>query len=315
MLALLSLRYTLVACLAGAQLLVCFVAAHDEAVELPAHGNCLGGVPEGTLEAVHHRNGYSIEYDSDFRIPRWVGYRVTPDYLIGPDRKGDWTYFRPDPDIDSEPLDNDYDGVFSAQGYARGHLYRYFASGGDRDGDGQYASTGFGSSSEHRAVADSDDAQTVYETNYMSNIAPQTHHGFNGIGGAWYDVETLVRETLVEKMGLEVWVFAGCIVNDYGTERVVTSDGLGSIRVPHAFWKILIFQHDDQWTGLAFLFPHNKRTSEGLEDLLVSVDIIEALSNLDFFAHNPFAESEEAKSTFKNWVALRNDLIAADFRP
>ena len=36
-------------------------------------------------------------------------------------------------------INTDYDGLFTSQGYARGHLAPYAMMGGDRDDDGQTA--------------------------------------------------------------------------------------------------------------------------------------------------------------------------------
>ncbi len=54
----------------------------------------------------------------------------------------------------------------------KGHIAPYFISGGDRDHDGTDAEDG-----------DIDDAKTVHEIMYMSNMAPQHHNNFNGSGG------------------------------------------------------------------------------------------------------------------------------------
>ena len=166
---------------------------------LGAEGHAYGGVPTDNPYLV--RNAYLIEYDLEHRTPRWVAYHVKQEYLDRPPREGQWDDFRDDPDIEGEARDSEYDGAFSGPGnYARGHLVPYYVSGGDRDSDGTDAEDG-----------DADDAETVFEIMYMSNIAPQHHYEFNGSGGLWYGLETYVRNTLLKKQGRDVWVFAGCI--------------------------------------------------------------------------------------------------------
>ena len=63
---------------------------------------------------------------------------------------------------------------------------------------------------------------------------------------------------------------------------------------------------------LAFLFPHSRVAHGDVEDHLVSVDVVEALSGLDFFGE--LAEETERAledvDTFYNWgefhTACRN---------
>ena len=62
--------------------------------------------------------------------------------------------------------------------------------GGDRDGDGLYASN-------IPQENDPDDALTLFESNYMSNMSPQHQRGFNGAGGIWRKVEQWIQDDLV----------------------------------------------------------------------------------------------------------------------
>lgn len=110
-------------------------------------------------------------------MPRWVAYHVTPEYRDVPPREGQFETYRSDPDIDGEAGDDEYTGYFASRGYARGHLAPYATMGGDRDNDGELAED------------DEDDAQTVLEANYMSNMSPQHQGAFNGVGGIWYELE------------------------------------------------------------------------------------------------------------------------------
>lgn len=228
-----------------------------------------GGLPSG--QPILVRQGYITEYDVNSRIPKWVAYHVTPDYRNTPRRQGAFKSFRTDPDIANPVTNSDYTGLFSSRGYARGHLAPYAVMGGDRDGDGQYA------------AQDGDDALTIYQANYMSNIAPQHHNAFNGSGGLWFRLERWIQDELVENEGMEVWVFAGCVVGPGTHERVGPNT---DITVPPMFYKVVIWEDAvdaETPTVLAFLFPHQRTSHGDIEDFLVSVDVIEALTGLDFF--------------------------------
>ena len=45
---------------------------------------------------VVHR-GYAYSFDPEHLVPKWVAWRVTPEFLDTPKREGRWDQFRPDP--------------------------------------------------------------------------------------------------------------------------------------------------------------------------------------------------------------------------
>lgn len=250
------------------------------------HPHAYGGIPsDGTFL---ERQGYIVQFDSEHKTPRWVAYHVKPAYLETPKRDGQWGKFRNDPDLSNEATEKDYKNQFRTwRNYAKGHLAPYFIAGGDRDNDGTVADTG-----------DTDDAQTVYEIMYMSNMAPQHHNNFNGSGGLWYKLESYVREDLLKKQQKDVWVFAGCV---YGPREY---DTIGNgVEVPPMFFKIVVSESEGRPSVLAFLFPHQINKHGEIQDYLVSVNLIEAMTGLDFFPelHSDNWEGLERKSTWENW--------------
>jgi endonuclease G len=236
-----------------------------------------GGLPSD--ENIYVRNGYVLCYNPQTRAPNWVAYYVTADYRETLERKGKFSSFRADPDISGEAKDSDYVGLLNDRGYARGHLAPYGIMGGDRDDDGDYAEYNPDNSSD---VGDEEDALTVYQGNYMTNIAPQHHIGFNGSGGLWFELERWIQDDLVEDQGEEVWVFAGCIFGKGVPEKVGPNS---NIWVPPAFYKIVIMEggESDLPIVLAYLLPHQRVRHGDLDGFLVSVDVIEALTGVDFF--------------------------------
>ena len=139
-------------------------------------------------------------------------------------------------------------------------------------------------------VEDIDDACTVFEINYMTNIAPQLHNSLNGSGGPWYKVETLVREQA--KDGEEFYVLAGTIFGNAPIKTVGNPNDSrpDTIGVPHMFWKVIVsdghafgflFEHDAQ------LHPDNlgcplKETN--VQHCLVPIPEIEALAGIRLFS-------------------------------
>ena len=115
---------------------------------------------QGTLE----RNAYVISYDFAKRVPTWVAYVIKPEYVSKAGRDGRFSSYQTDPDIDNPVRKQEYTNF----GFDRGHIAPWAISGGDRDNDGLFAAL-VGNS-------DLDDEQTIFEINYMSNMAPSAWH-------------------------------------------------------------------------------------------------------------------------------------------
>lgn len=236
------------------------------------------------------RTGYVNCYDEGRRVPTWVAFRVEPDYLNQPRRNGRFERFRTDPDMDRAVRYADYTG----SGYDRGHLAPYAIMGGDRDGDGLYADL-------DESASDPDEERTVFEANYMSNMAPQRGVSFNRSPGVWRKVEQFIQDSLVAQEGATVWVTAGAIYGPAALDRIGPE---GDIEVPPLFYQIVTRLDDDGAPiVLAFLLPHHERAHGEIEDYLVSVDVIEALTGRDFFHElpDPAEDDLEAADTFRNW--------------
>jgi len=250
------------------------------------------GLPESTAPLI--RKGYVLSYDSAKRVPKWVAYHISSDYLSTPKRKGKFKSFRKDPDITNPVKDGDYNGLFASRGYARGHLAPYAVMGGDRDGDGKLAKD------------DPDDAKTIFEANFMSNIAPQQHYAFNGSGGMWFNLERWAQK--FAKNHSEVWVFAGCIFGTGEHEKVGPAN---DIFVPDMFYKIVIWEDPDIDSPivLAFLFPHHRTKHGEIQDFLTSIDVIEGLTGLDFLndLEDSLENLIEGKDTWETWEAINGN--------
>lgn len=264
-----------------------FTATERELIE----EHVFGGLP--SLDNLHVRQGYVTSYLPGARVPRWVAYHVVPEYRQTPPRKNRFETYRTDPDIDNPVSDSDYNGLKATRGFARGHLAPYAVMGGDRDDDGELA------------PEDEFDSDTVFQANYMSNIAPQHHDEFNGTGGLWFELERTVQDVWIEQNLGEVWVFAGCVIG-LGDHEAVGPEH--DILVPPMFFKIVVREpgpdeESDLPQVLAFLFPHQRQAHGQIEDFLVTVDVIEALTGLDFFHElsDPVEAVMEDMDTFANW--------------
>ncbi len=237
------------------------------------------------------RNAYVLDYDAARKAPRWVAYHLTHDYRRTPKRTGRWSTYRNDPDRNDEPRERDYRGVFAdpTRNYARGHLAPFMISGGDRDEDGKVLDADRDGRVE--AGDDRDEAITVEEVNYHTNLTPQHHNAFNGSGGVWFDIEARIRDLLETKD--ELWVFAGPIFGP-GTYDIIGN----GVHVAPMFFQIVIWEDNtDQPTWEAYLMPHHQSAHGDIKEQRVSIRHIEAMTGLDFLGGLGLEEVER-RSTY-----------------
>ncbi len=246
------------------------------------------------------KRGHVLQYDAARRIPLWVAYRVEPEWRDTPPRSGRFKTFRTedDPAVTDPVSTTEYNGLFGDINIARGHMAPYAVMGGDRDGDSVSAELDSGQS-------DPFDETTVFHANTMTNIAPQYHDSFNGSPGIWYCLERWVQDCVVLESQFSVWVIAGPVVGPGQTWLVGSGD---DIAIPHMFYKIVVL--DDGATNpplvFAFLLPHHRTAHGQIEDYLVSIDVIEGVSGLDFFSQldDGVEDFFEDQDTYESWIEL-----------
>lgn len=152
-------------------------------------------------------------------------------------------YFIEDPKVKSKSADW---RNYKGSGYDRGHL----CPAGDRRFS-EYA---------------------YNETFYTSNISPQNKE-FNA--GVWNRLEMQVRKWC-KRYGTLTIITGGVLSND------LNEIGPEDVDVPNAFYKVVIREDENAIKVLAFLVPHYE-SNKPLSSFLVSVDELEAVTNLDFF--------------------------------
>jgi endonuclease G len=132
---------------------------------------------------------------------------------------------------------------------------------------------------------------SMNETFYMSNMSPQAP-SFNR--GIWSKLEDKVRDWALQKNG--VYVVTGPLLNK--TCGLVAR----SITVPCAYYKIIFKQTKEGAEAIAFMLP-NAGSSLPLKNYVISIDELEALTGLDFFAELPDEEEEkfESRVLTNNW--------------
>ena len=163
-----------------------------------ASDNLSLGVP-GKADQIIDREGYALGYDYDWKIPRWVTYRLTLDEIANPavGRNDD---FRPDPMLKRGAAQlEDYRG----SGHDRGHM----APAADMKWS----------------------PSAMRESFFLSNMVPQNHDNNAGI---WNDIEITVRGFAVNEGS--VFVTTGPLVSERHS-----SIGRGRVAVPDGLWKVV----------------------------------------------------------------------------
>ena len=127
--------------------------------------------------------------------------------------------------------------------------------------------------------------QAYNETFYTSNISPQDRE-FNA--GIWNDLEQQTRRW-AKKYGT-LYVYTGGVLES-GLEEIGQED----VDVPDSFYKIIARRKGDKIYSIAFLMP-NKPQFMPLRNFVVSVDDIEKITGIDFFAELP----ENKQSAFES---------------
>lgn len=130
--------------------------------------------------------------------------------------------------------------------------------------------------------------QAMKESFYMTNMCPQDK-GLNA--GSWNDLEMKCRQ-YARKYG-QVYIACGPIV-DGEKPRTISSKG---ITVPDRFFKVLLVYASGKYEGIGFIF-RNDSSDKNFMDLAMSIDQVEEITGLNFFAALDDDIEEAAESTY-----------------
>lgn len=127
----------------------------------------------------------------------------------------------------------------------------------------------------------------------MANMCPQLHD-LNA--GAWETLESKERQWA--KRDSAVMIIAGPIYTEDDTKYF----GNAKVRVPGAFFKILLAPYLSEPRGIAFVYPHMK--CEGnMQDYATSIDEVEKITGFDFFSSLPKEIENKVESfySYSDW--------------
>ena len=224
----------------------------QEKIERPFVNTDMGqleipSMPKGEQGQVIQRTGYTLAYDKKTKTPQWVAWELTKEETKGNHERTD--KFLPDPNVEgAKVVTTDYTG----SGYDRGHM----APAGDMKWS----------------------KKAMEESFYMSNICPQIHHLNTG---DWNELEANTRKW-ARRYG-SVYVTCGPIYNGRRRTQYI---GKNRVKVPDAFFKVILIQSPKKTCALGFFFE-NEAGQRPLNEYLVSVDYLEQTTGIDFFPALP----------------------------
>jgi endonuclease G, mitochondrial len=229
-------------------------------------------------EIVYH-SAYAFVYAEPHEQAKWVAHIILPDVVRG--NEGRSNDFRPDSLVKTGSANEaDYflktplpDGTFKYDGfgYDRGHLAP--------SADFRYSK------------------KALSESYMYSNMSPQVKELNRG---RWAELEDVVRQYVV-RTGTQVYVVAGGLLTP-GLKKI--ERGVNKVSIPELYYKVVLDLSNKQAIG--FVMP-NKECEYPVMSYACTVDSVERLTGLDFFAALADAEEAQLESTIdtKKWLSER----------
>lgn len=230
----------------------------DVSAEAPKSPKTTKGFPSGAelpvclhpvTEQVIHHEGYTVSYNSDYRVANWVAYELTGQEAKSKRAERSNKFVR-DPEVRGASAEN---GDYTRTGYDRGHL----APAGDMKWS----------------------AKAMRESFYLSNITPQKP-GLNR--GIWKDLEEQCRLWAMDSGAL--LVATGPVLST-DLKRL----GKNRVAIPKYFYKVLCMQWNGRYEAVGFLFENRDYDNTPLNSLMIPVDSVEQVTQIDFFPALPDA--------------------------
>lgn len=244
------------------------VATSRDSAAAPAAGKAMAHYPDLDLAKGHQANSIRKDYEG-FRLA-FNPSNKTPDWvaweLLG--RETDGTTVRSDrfwqdADLEGCPTTGDY----ARSGYDRGHLCP--------------------------AAEQKWNPKAMKDCFVMANMCPQDH-ALNS--GAWNTLEN--KERAWAQRDSAIVIVAGPIYEKSDTKRI----GESRVRVPGAFFKVIVAPYADNPRGIGFVFP-NMSSPGSMENYVTTIDDVEKLTGLDFFYNLPddIEDKVESTASFREW--------------
>ena len=212
---------------------------------------------EKRQEQVIKHEGYTVSYNSDYKIANWVAYELTATEAKSKKTERS-NKFVSDPQVKGATAMNE---DYTRSGYDRGHL----APAGDMKWS----------------------AKAMRESFYLSNICPQKPKLNRGI---WKDLEEQCRLWALDNGSLLI-VTGPVITGDM--KRL----GKNKVAIPKSFYKVLCYYTEKGYKGIGFLFENRDYKDNSLKSMVIPIDSVEKVTGIDFFPSIPDEQEKEMEAT------------------
>lgn len=219
-------------------------------------------IPENIPSQIKDYTGFTVSFNKENKTPNYVVWELLGSEVGGSIARID--NFWQDKEIEGCPTTYDY----TRSGYDRGHMCP--------------------------AADQKWSEEAMNDCFVMANICPQ----LNDLNAhAWKNLED--RERQWAQRDSAIWIVCGPI---YLQGEEVKTIGTPKIRVPDAFFKVLMAPYLKEPRGIAFVFPH-MAVSGNMQDYAMSIDDLEKDLNYNFFSTLPddIEEKVESSFSFKEW--------------
>lgn len=214
-------------------------------------------------ETILRRTAYTVSYDADTKLPRWVAWHLTAEHTDG-DYNRDGLKFAEDYDVAEPRATND---DYRNSGYDRGHLCP--------SGDNKWS------------------REAQVQSFLYTNCCPQTHR-LNA--GDWNELEQRCRKWASDFGG--IYIVSGPILDAGKKHKTI---GPHKVVVPERFFKVVLCMAGTPM-AIGFVCD-NDESGKTLSDYVVTVDEVERLTGLDFFPSLPddVEKKVEAEASLNDW--------------
>lgn len=207
-------------------------------------------------------HGFTLSFNPDNRTPNYVAWELLRSETDGPHNRNGQNFWQ-DTDIPGCPTTKDY----TNSGYDRGHIIP--------------------------AADQKWHTDAMRDCFTMANMTPQAH-ALNA--GAWATLEE--KERVWARRDSALIIVAGPIYTDSDRKRI----GEAGVKVPSAFFKVLLAPYLDTPRAIGFIYP-NMQAPGNMADYAMSIDEVEKITGFDFFSALPddIERNIESNYSFKTW--------------
>ena len=206
-------------------------------------------------DEVIRRTAYTVSYNHETKIPKWVAWHLTADHVDGSLKRKDFDFTDDMSVVDPKGYKSDY----YRSGYTRGHMCPA--------GDNKWS------------------AKAMQECFLMTNMCPQTA-GLNS--GLWNSLEKSCR-TWAQRYG-DVYIVCGPVLLK-GSHHTI---GRNKVVVPEAFFKVILCMKGKP-KAIGYVVRNESQKGKKRNEFVNSVDEVERITGIDFFPSLPDDVEDEVE--------------------